>query len=102
MFSSRGDGGADREKAWPADYDSVTSVSSLTYFGTCPDSAESTAAYFSQGENVSISAEPSYLEPQKHASGSSMATALAAGLAGLILTCRRLVAKNGTTTVSRR
>ena len=52
--------------------------------------SDPTAQYFFQGENVSIPAEPSYLGSQKRASGSSIASALASGIAALTLSCRRL------------
>lgn len=93
MFSSRGDRGANREKVYPADHDGVIFILFFTNFGRPTESTETNAHYFFQGENVSIPAEPSYLESQKHASGSSVATALAAGVASLVLSCRRLVNK---------
>jgi hypothetical protein len=90
MIGSRGDRGNNTESVYPAEYGEVISISSLTNFGKRTDSTETDAQYFFQGENVSIPAEPSYLESQKHASGSSVATAMAAGVAALILSCRRL------------
>jgi subtilisin family serine protease len=90
MISSRGDSGNNRENVYPADCGDVISISSLTNYGKLTESTETNARYFFQGENVSVPAEPSYLESQKHASGSSVATALAAGLAALIISCRRL------------
>ena len=93
MVGSRGDRGNNPEKTFPADYDEVISISSLKSSGKQADSSEENARYFFQGENVSISTESSYLQPVKHASGSSVATALAAGVAALILSCRRLASK---------
>ena len=93
MFSSPGGGGANRKSVWLADHEGVISISSLTNFGRRPDSTETNASYFFQEESISLPAEPSYLESQKHASGISVATALAAGVAALILSCRRLVDK---------
>ena len=91
MVASRGDRGGNQEQIWPADTDGVISISSLTNFGKQADSTELSAKYYFQGENVSIPAESTYLESQKIASGSSVATALAAGVAALSLSCRRLV-----------
>lgn len=90
MIGSRGDRGNNRETVYPADLNEVISISSLTNFGKKTGSTETVAEYFFQGENVSIPAEPSYLESQKRASGSSVATALASGVAALTLSCRRL------------
>ena len=90
MIGSRGDRGGNREMVFPADLDEVISISSFTNLGKKTGSTETSAQYFFQGENVSIPAEPSYLESQKRASGSSVATALAAGIAALTLSCRRL------------
>ena len=90
MIGSRGDRGSNREIVYPADYDEVISISSLTNYGKKTGSTETIAQYFFQGENVIIPAEPSYLESQKRASGSSVATALASGIAALTLSCRRL------------
>ena len=90
MVGSRGDRGNNRESVYPADYDEVVSISSLTSFGKRTESTETNAQYFFQGENVSIPAESTYLESQKQVSGSSVATALAAGVAALTLSCRRL------------
>ena len=90
MIGSRGDRGGNRDLVYPADYDEVISISSYTNLGDKTGSTETSAQYFFQGENVSIPAEPSYLESQKRASGSSVATALAAGIAALTLSCRRL------------
>ena len=90
IFGSRGDQGNNQERVYPADYAEVISISSLTQFGKRAQSTESNASYFLQGENVRIIAEPCYLEPQRYASGSSVATALAAGVAALILACFKL------------
>lgn len=82
MFGSCGDRGAKRESVWPADYEGVT----LTNLERRPDSTETNSNYYPfQGKNVSIPAEPSYLGSQKHACGSFVATALAAGVAALVL-----------------
>ena len=90
IFGSRGDQGKNQKDIYPADYIEVISVSSLTKFGELAETTEPKASYFFQGEDVRILAEPCYLEPQLHASGSSVATALAAGVAALILSCRGL------------
>ena len=90
MIGSRGDRGNNREAVYPADLNEVISISSLTNFGKKTGSTETIADYFFQGENVCIPAEPSYLESQKQASGSSVATALASGVAALTLSCRKL------------
>lgn len=90
MVGSRGDRGNNQERVFPADYAEVISISSLTSLGKRTESTETNAQYFLQGENVSIPAEPTYLESEKYASGSSVATALAAGVAALTLSCRKL------------
>ncbi len=90
MFGSKGDRGNNQQDVYPADYSEVISISSLTQFGKGTDSTETNAEYFFQGENVTIPAESSYLESQHQVSGSSVATALAAGVAALVLSCRRI------------
>ena len=90
IFGSRGDQGNNQERIYPADHVEVISISSITKFGKRAETTEPNASYFFQGENVRILAEPCYLEPQVFASGSSVATASAAGVAALILSCRKL------------
>ena len=90
IFSSRSDQGNNHEEIYPADLVEVISISALTNFGKRAETTEPNARYYFQGENVQIPAEPCYLEPQVRASGSSVATALAAGVASLVLSCRWL------------
>ena len=90
MFGSKGDHGNNRQDIYPADYNEVIAVSSLTQFGKGRDSTETNAQYFLHRENVTIPAEASYLESQHQVSGSSVETALAASFAALVLSCRRI------------
>lgn len=90
IFGSRGDSGNNQSKVYPADYNGVISISSLTNYGKPTDSTEFKANYFVVGENVKIPVETSYLEKQQRASGSSVATAIAVGVAALTHSCRRL------------
>lgn len=96
IIASKGDRGNNQDIVYPADYDEVISISSLTHFGKQAGSTEPNASYFCLGEDVVIPAESSYLEPQGRASGSSVATAIAAGVAALILSCSRLADKTAT------
>lgn len=91
VFATRGDRGNNHEHVYPADYDAVRSISSFTSLGKSTESAETNADYFLEGENVGIPGEPSYLEPQTFASGSSVATAFAAGVASLVLSTHKMV-----------
>ena len=93
IIASKGDQGNNQKSVYPADYDEVISISSLTNLGKQAESTELNASYFFLGEDVRIPAEPSYLETRGRASGSSVATAIAAGIAALILSCYRLANK---------
>lgn len=90
IFGRKGGRENNRQDVYPADYNEVISISSLTQFGKGTDSTETNAQYFFHEENVTIPAESSYLESQHQVSGSSVATALAADIGAPVLSCRRI------------
>ncbi|KAH0562627.1 hypothetical protein GP486_002690 [Trichoglossum hirsutum] len=90
VFSAVGDKGTNAEYSYPADFQSVIGISTTSISGVDPPTAESNKAKFSlPGEDLETPM-PSYLgQGLGKVKGSSAATALAAGLASLILTLVR-------------
>jgi Subtilase family len=90
VFSAVGDKGTTAEYSYPADFQNVTGISTTSIGGVDPPTAESNKAVFSlPGEDLETPM-PTYLrQGLGKVKGSSAATALAAGLASLILTLVR-------------
>ena len=90
VFCAVGDKGTTAEYSYPADFQNVIGISTTSIGGVDPPTAESNKAKFSlPGEDLETPM-PSYLhQGLGKVKGSSAATALAAGLASLILTLVR-------------
>ncbi|KAF2870617.1 hypothetical protein BDV95DRAFT_574246 [Massariosphaeria phaeospora] len=105
VFCSTADEGNNSGSAYPADYDTNSENALSRIFGvfavTACDgrgkplniSKEKGYSYRLVGKDVLVGAVP-FLRSQEIVSGSSVATAIAAGLASLVLSCRRIVHKN--------
>jgi hypothetical protein len=89
QFCSHHDEGWNVAKSWPADCNHVKVVVACNDFGMFTDREPRKYDYRIPGINVFTGAVP-YLESQDTMSGSSVATAIAAGLASLVLSCYRL------------
>lgn len=96
MMCSTHDEGARTRRAYPASYrsyepcDSVIVLAACDHYGKLlrePDSVEH--HYKLIGDRVPAGMVP-FVKSEEHISGSSVATALAAGISSLILTCDRL------------
>ncbi|KAH0566275.1 hypothetical protein GP486_000327 [Trichoglossum hirsutum] len=91
VFCATGDGGPTAPFAYPARFPFTIAISTTTIGGVDPPLAQSEHAGFSlPGEDLDVQV-PTYLNPMgwEKTRGSSAATALAAGLASLILSCVR-------------
>jgi hypothetical protein len=93
MTCATHDEGYKIDKAWPADYHGDTA--SLLVLAACDEYgrvlrefAKNNCDYLIRGRNVAAGVIP-FLKSEDTISGSSVATALAAGLCSLILTCDR-------------
>lgn len=88
VFSSTADEGAYSGPVWPAEYDGVLSVSATDEWGHLPPRAEGVKRVDIQIPGHNIEADgPTYMKSQENTvSGSSVATALAAGIVSLALT----------------
>ena len=91
VFCATGDGGPTAAFAYPAKFPITIAISTTTIGGVDPPLAQGEHANFSfPGEDLDVQV-PTYLNPTgiEKTGGSSAATALAAGLASLILSCVR-------------
>ncbi len=92
VISSMAGEGYNKRKAYPAMYASVLGIAAANAQGKATlESVKEDADFLFQGEN--ISAKVTYLgseHPQPEISGTSVATAIAAGVASLSLACYRL------------
>ena len=96
VFAATGDAGAQPEHSLPASLSSCFAISPSNVFGNQTDYAEIPVKqhFLFPGENI-LSQGPEYLKKQEPTiDGSSAATALAAGLASMILTLVRLAYLN--------
>lgn len=88
VICSTADAGQLGPSVYPASWvDRTISVSASNRHFTPTDFTDHRATYFLPGEHVSATSL-SYVEAEKTVSGSSVATAMASGLASLILSCR--------------
>jgi hypothetical protein len=80
------------EEAWPANFDSVLSIGAAKLTGKeTEESIRDSVKYMFPGKDILVSTSFLGSEPWKsEVSGTSFATAVAAGVASLILACRRL------------
>jgi hypothetical protein len=91
ILCSTADQGNNSSQVWPAGYESATiAIAACNSYGNlAPWSSGVAAKYFFQGMDVATERIP-YMKSEEHISGSSVATAIAAGVASLILACYRM------------
>jgi hypothetical protein len=88
VMCSTADAGQQGPRVYPAGWtDRIISISACNRHFTPAEYTDHRATYFLPGEHVSA-ASLSYAEAERTISGSSVATAMASGLASLILSCR--------------
>lgn len=106
FICSTEDHGSQNSLAFPAAHTEETiSISACDHLGNLLHSADTRAKYYFQGENVQV-ASLSYSDSSTaETTGSSVATALAAGTASLALSCRNFASPNSSlpnrTTITR-
>jgi hypothetical protein len=91
IFAATGDRGLTAPSPYPADFSSTIAIATTPMAGPGNNQSDIDRALFClPGDDLEVIV-PKYLNPQgvEKTSGSSAATALAAGLASLILTCVR-------------
>ncbi|KAJ6006189.1 hypothetical protein N7451_004133 [Penicillium sp. IBT 35674x] len=93
MLCSTHDEGLNVGKAWPASHPNTITITACDEYGHVPPRGGQDHAYALRGLNVAAGAVP-FLESSELISGSSVATAIAAGLSSLILSCDR-IARDG-------
>jgi hypothetical protein len=76
-------------KSWPADCKKAKIIVACNKYGAFPDRQPGRYDYQIHGMDIFTGAVP-YLEAKDTISGSSVATAIASGLASLVLSCHRL------------
>ncbi|TRX88928.1 hypothetical protein FHL15_010156 [Xylaria flabelliformis] len=89
QFCSHDDEGWNTDSSWPADCGHVKIVVACNKYGAFTDREPRKYHYQIPGINIFTGAVP-YLESKDTMSGSSVATAIAAGLSSLVLSCHRL------------
>jgi hypothetical protein len=89
QFCSHHDEGWNVQKSWPTACSETQVVVACNEFGNFPDRHASQYDYKIHGIDISAGAVP-YLESKDTVSGSSVATAIVAGLASLMLSCRHI------------
>ncbi|KAE8356849.1 hypothetical protein BDV28DRAFT_144762 [Aspergillus coremiiformis] len=88
LLCSTHDEGLNVKYAWPADYDSTITITACDEFGHVPSRGHQKYDFALRGLKVAASVIP-FLDSSDLISGSSVATAIAAGLSSLILSCDR-------------
>lgn len=94
MLCSDHDQGSNVKEAWPAAYGQTMTIAACNDYGTLqrPHEGEKLEhKYALAGLNIPAGAVP-FLESLERISGSSAATAIAAGLSSLIISCDRIAA----------
>lgn len=90
QLCSTHDEGSNVEKAYPASYSQTITIAACNEFGGLPHRTPPKGfQYRVRGTDISTGAVP-FLNSDENISGSSVATAIAAGLTSLILSCHRL------------
>lgn len=89
QLCSHHDEGWNISKSWPADCGKPTIIAACNEYGAFTDRQPREYNYQLHGIDIFTGAVP-YLESKDTMSGSSVATAIAAGLASLVLSCHRL------------
>ncbi|KAI1454169.1 peptidase S8/S53 domain-containing protein [Annulohypoxylon moriforme] len=92
MICSSHDEGTKVPKAWPADHEGqcILVIAGCDEYGTPLREIGNKCTCMLHGQNIAAGIIP-FLEPNDRITGSSVATALAAGLGSLTLSCDRLV-----------
>jgi subtilisin family serine protease len=94
LLASVHDEGSSQDKAYPASYDDVMAIATTDKYGSLLGfTPGGSYQYRLKGENVFTGAVP-YLSSQERVGGSSVATAIAAGLSSLILSCHYITLGN--------
>lgn len=101
QLCSHHDEGWNVSNSWPADCEYTKVIVACNEYGAFPDRQPSTYDYQIHGIDIFTGAVP-YLESKETMSGSSVATAIAAGLASLVLSCHRLQLQSSEAEISRR
>ncbi|KAI0849800.1 hypothetical protein F5Y00DRAFT_234886 [Daldinia vernicosa] len=101
MLCSTHDEGAKIKDAYPASFPSTISITACDEFGSPLRNSQQKYDYGILGQDVAAGVVP-FLESDDRISGSSVATAIAAGLSSLILSCDRIAHPDGTYEVSPR
>lgn len=94
MLCSDHDQGSNVKEAWPAAYTQTMTIAACNDYGTLQrphDREKLHPKYALAGLNIPAGAVP-FLESLERISGSSAATAIAAGISSLILSCDRIAA----------
>lgn len=100
VFCATGDQGQDAMSSYPASYEETISIASTTRQGvSSPRTEEGNASFLLPTEGIETKT-PDYLPPSAELKGSSAATAVASGLASLILTCARFAYRDYKSTTS--
>jgi hypothetical protein len=91
LGSTSGEGYVD-EEAWPANFESVLSIGAAKITGKeTAESIKDNAKYMFPGKDILVNASFLGSQPQQtEVSGTSFATAIAAGVGSLLLACHRL------------
>ncbi|RFU78593.1 peptidase s8 s53, subtilisin kexin sedolisin [Trichoderma arundinaceum] len=90
MICSAHDEGSNLTHAYPADFYETMTITTCDEFGTvAPRSRHQNYDYAVYSQEVAVGVVP-FLESDEYISGSSVATAIAAGLGSLVLSCDRL------------
>ncbi|KAF7557998.1 hypothetical protein G7Z17_g284 [Cylindrodendrum hubeiense] len=89
QFCSHHDEGWNVKHSWPASCDTTKVIVACNEFGNFPDRDVGNYDYKIHGMDISAGTVP-YLESDDSVSGSSVATAMVAGVASLMLSCRRM------------
>lgn len=89
MLASTHDEGLNQHKAYPANYPEPFCITACDEYGTLPQNPPAKYDYRLHGTNIPAGVIP-FLVSDDRISGSSVATAIAAGLSSLTISCDRL------------
>lgn len=89
MLCNSHDAGSNIKNAWPADFNDTITINACDDFGEPLRATSQNINYSIRGREVPAGIVP-FLESNDSITGSSVSTAIAAGLSSLILSCDRL------------
>jgi hypothetical protein len=101
QMCSHHDEGWNVDKYWPAQCGQPKIIVACNEYGVFPDREPGEYHYQIHGMDI-FTGSVTYLECKDTMSGSSVATAIASGLASLVLSCERLQSPNHQTDIDRR